>query len=130
MPKTKINSLAAAFIDFSQTGFIFKYINLKEGKRLMKAAIVFTGSGPLVILTSYESFTDPKLVAKLNAKGIRKYMGFELPVELCQKRYGEHYPVVINDLRQTDDLRVLDYDGHHVFLTFSFSEYGNEFKHE
>jgi hypothetical protein len=96
----------------------------------MKAAIVFTGSGPLVILTSYESFTDPKLVAKLNAKGVRKYMGFELPLELCQKRYGEHYPVVINDLRQTDDLRVLDYDGHHVFLTFSFSEYGNEFRHE
>ena len=96
----------------------------------MKAAIVFTGSGPMVILTSYESFTDPNLVAKLKAKGIQKYLGFEVPVELCQKRYGEHYPVVVNDLRQTDDLRVLDYDGHHVMLTLSFSDYGKEFRHE
>jgi hypothetical protein len=96
----------------------------------MKAAIVFTGSGPVVILTSYESFTDPRLVAKLKAKGIRKYLGFELAVDLCRKRYGEHYPVVVNDLRQTDDLRVLDYDGHHIFQTFPFDEYGQEFRHE
>jgi hypothetical protein len=96
----------------------------------MKAGIVFTGSGPLVILTSYESFTDSKLVEKLVAKGIKKYLGFEVPVELCQQRYGTHYPVVVQDLRQTDDLRVLDYDGHHIFLTFSFSEFGEEFRHE
>jgi hypothetical protein len=96
----------------------------------MKAGIVFTGSGPLVILTSYESFTDSKLVEKLQAKGIRKYLGFEVPLELCQQRYGTHYPVVVQDLRQTDDLRVLDYDGHHIFLTFSFSEFGEEFRHE
>ena len=96
----------------------------------MKAGIIFTGSGPLVILTSYESFTDSKLVEKLQAKGIKKYLGFEVPVELCKQRYGTHYPVVVQDLRQTDDLRVLDYDGHHLFLTFSFSEFGEEFRHE
>jgi hypothetical protein len=96
----------------------------------MKAGIVFTGSGPLVILTSYESFTDPKLIEKLNAKGIKKYLGFEIPLELCQQRYGTHYSVVVQDLKQTDDLRVLDYDGHHIFLTFSFSEFGQEFRHE
>ena len=96
----------------------------------MKAGIVFTGSGPLVLLTSYESFTDPNLIGKLDAKGIKKYLGYELPLELCQKRYGTHYPVVVQDLRQSDDLRVLDYDGHHIFLTFSFSEFGEEFRHE
>ncbi len=96
----------------------------------MKAGLVFTGSGPLVILTSHESFTDPKLADKLRAKGIKKYIGFELPVDLCKQRYGEHFPVVMNDLRQSDDLRVLDYDGHHIFLTFSFSEFGEEFRHE
>jgi hypothetical protein len=96
----------------------------------MKAGIVFTGSGPLVILTSYESFTDPGLVEKFKAKGIKKYMGYELPLELCEKRYGTHYPVIVQDLRQTDDLRVLDYDGHHIFLTFSFTEFGPEFRFE
>ena len=96
----------------------------------MKAGIVFTGSGPLVILTSHESFTDPKLADKLHAKGIKKYLGFEIPVELCKERYGNHFGVVVQDLKQTDDLRVLDYDGHHIFLTFSFSEFGEEFRHE
>jgi hypothetical protein len=67
---------------------------------------------------------------KLKANGIKKFIGYEVPLELCQKRYGEHYPVVLNDLRQTDDLRVLDYDGHHVMLTFSFTELGQPFTYE
>ncbi|MBW1991852.1 MAG: hypothetical protein JRI59_07015, partial [Deltaproteobacteria bacterium] len=82
------------------------------------------------ILTSYESFTDPGLVEKLKAKGIKKYLGFELPVELCKERYGQHFQVVLRDLRQSDDMRVLDFDGHHIFLTFSFSEFGQEFRYE
>lgn len=96
----------------------------------MKAGIIFTGSGPIVVLTSHESFTEADLVERLKAKGIRKFFGYEVPVELCQKRYGEHYPVVMQDLRQSDDLRVLDFDGHHVFLTFSFSDFGEEFRIE
>lgn len=96
----------------------------------MKAGIILTGSGPILVLTSYESFTDPKFVEKMRAKGVQKFMGYEVPLELCQKRYGEHYPVVLGDLRQTDDLRVLDYDGHHIFLTFSFKELGQPFINE
>lgn len=96
----------------------------------MKAGIIFTGSGPIVVLTSYDSFTNPGLVEKLKSKGIKKFFGYEVPLELCKKRYGEHFPVVMGDLRQTDDLRVLDYDGHHILLTFSFDEYGSYFKYE
>ena len=96
----------------------------------MKAGIIITGTGPIVVLTSYESFTDPEFVAKLEAKGIRKFIAYEVPLELCKQRYGEHYPVVLEDLRQSDDLRVLDFDGHHVYATFSFSEYGEQYRHE
>ena len=96
----------------------------------MKAGIIFTGSGPILVLTSYASFTDAKFAEKMKAKGIQKYMGYEVPLELCQQRYGEHYPVVLGDLRQTDDLRVLDYDGHHILLTFSFKELGKQFIYE
>jgi hypothetical protein len=28
----------------------------------MKAGIIFTGSGPLLVLTSYDSFTNPQFV--------------------------------------------------------------------
>jgi hypothetical protein len=96
----------------------------------MKAGIIFTGSGPILVLTSYDSFTDPGFVEKMKAKGVKKFMGFEVPLDVCQKRYGQHYPVVLNDLRQTDDFRVLDYDGHHIFLTFSFKELGAHFTYE
>ncbi len=96
----------------------------------MKAGIIFTGSGPILVLTSYASFTGVKFAEKMKAKGIQKYMGYEVPLELCRQRYGEHYPVVLGDLRQTDDLRVLDYDGHHILLTFSFKELGKQFIYE
>ena len=36
----------------------------------MKVAMLFTGSGPIVILTSHESITAPALLEKLKVKGI------------------------------------------------------------
>jgi hypothetical protein len=96
----------------------------------MKAGIYFTGSGPILILTSYDSLTDPKLVAKLGAKGIKKFITYEVPVDALPKKYGQHYNVVLGDLHQEDDLRVLDYDGHHVFLSFSFKDLGPPMHHE
>ena len=79
----------------------------------MKAGIFFTGTGPILILTSYESLDDPKLVEKLALKGIKKYIAYEIQEELVKQKYGKHYNVILGDLKQADDLRVLDYDGHH-----------------
>jgi hypothetical protein len=39
-----------------------------ERRIAMKAGIFFTGTGPILILTSYESLDDPKLVEKLAVK--------------------------------------------------------------
>ena len=86
----------------------------------MKAGIIFTGSGPLLILTTYESLTDPKLVEKLTNKGILKFIACEVPLDPVKVKYGTHFSVVMGDLKQTDDLRVLDYNGHHVSNSFSF----------
>ncbi len=47
-----------------------------------------------------------------------------------KERYGKHYNVILGDLNQTDDLRVLDYDGHHVFYNFSLNEIGEPIYHE
>ena len=88
----------------------------------MKAGIIFTGTGPILILTTYESFDDPKLVVKFDAKGIRKFIASEVPIEKAKTKYGNHFSVVMGDLSQTDDLRVLDYNGYNVFHNFSFSE--------
>ena len=36
----------------------------------------------------------------------------------------------LNDLLQEDDLRVMDYNGHHVFYNFSLRELGDPVLHE
>jgi len=90
----------------------------------MKAGIFFTGSGPVVIVTSYDSFTNPNLVKKLSSKGIKKFIAYNIPIEMTKEKYGHHYDAVMEDLKQEDDLRVLDYDGHHIFMKFSFKELG------
>jgi hypothetical protein len=96
----------------------------------MKAGIFFTGTGPILILTSYKSLNDPNLAEKLSLKGVKKYIAYEIPEDLVKHRYGQHFNVILGDLKQTDDLRVLDYDGHHVFYNFPLNEMGEPIYHD
>jgi hypothetical protein len=96
----------------------------------MKAGIFFSGTGPILLLTTYESLNDDKLVEKLTQKGIKKFIAYEVPVEMVKEKYGNHFNVILGDLKQSDDLRVLDYDGHHVFYNFSLKDLGEAVSHE
>jgi hypothetical protein len=96
----------------------------------MKAGIYFTGSGPILILTSYDSLVSPELVKKLSGKGIKKFIAYEVSVESLKQKYGKHYEAVLDDIKQEDDLRVVDYDGHHVYNEFSLKELGRPIFHE
>ena len=96
----------------------------------MKAGIFFTGTGPILILTTYDTFTETDFVNKLDAKGIRKFVAREVPVDRVKEKYGNHFQVVMGDLNQTDDLRVMDYNGHNVFYNFSFTEMSPPVYHE
>jgi hypothetical protein len=90
----------------------------------MKALMLLTGGGSMVILTSFTSPTASGLIEKLAGKGITKFIAYELPIELAQKRYGHHFAVVQQDLRESDDLRILDYNGERAFHLFRFDEMG------
>ncbi len=90
----------------------------------MKTIMLLTGNGPLVILTSFDSVTEPALLKKLESKGIDKFAAHEIPLDLSRARYGAHFTVVEHDLHETDDLRVLDYNGDRAFRLFSFDELG------
>ena len=96
----------------------------------MKAGIFFTGSGPILILTSFESLSDPQLVEKLTAKGIKKSIAYETADDVVREKYGKHYDVIMSDLQQEEDPRVLDGDGHHVFNNFSLENFGEPSYHE
>lgn len=96
----------------------------------MKTFLLLTGSSPLVVLTSHESIENSTLLEKLLTKGIDKFIAFEIPFEMAKQRYGWHFNVVANDLHETDDLRILDYNGDRAFKLFSFSELGEAHIHE
>jgi len=96
----------------------------------MKTAIIFTGTGPILILTSYNSLDDPNFTAKLKVKGVDKFIAHEIPFDRVKAAYGNHLNVVMGDLKQTDDLRVLDYNGYNILHNFSFSELGEPVYHE
>lgn len=97
---------------------------------MMNAVMIVTGGGAMVILTSHPSVTEPALVEKLAHKGIDKFIAFELNLELAKERYGGHFFVVARDLREADDLRVLDYNGNRAFRLFSFAEFGPPIMYE
>ncbi|MFH1136176.1 MAG: hypothetical protein V1816_08825 [Pseudomonadota bacterium] len=90
----------------------------------MKAGVIFTGTGPILILTSYESLVSEGFSSKLAQKGIKKYIAGEVDPEICRRRYGRHFDSIVADLGSAEDLRVLDYNGHNVFNLFSFDELG------
>lgn len=96
----------------------------------MKAVMLVTGGGALVVLTSYEAPTAAGFLAKLESKGIEKFIAHEIPLDLARARYGAHFGVVANDLRESDDLRVLDYSGDRAFRLFGFAELGPVIEYE
>jgi hypothetical protein len=90
----------------------------------MKSLLLLTASGPLLILTSHESLRDQKLLEGLKHKGIGKFVAFEVPLSLARERYGGHFQAVESNLHETDDLRILDFNGQRVFQLFRFDELG------
>jgi len=88
----------------------------------MKAAVVWTHTGPILVLTNAATFDDPDFVGALLSKGVDKFLATEVPTTLVEARYGERYQMTLNDMRQRDILRVVDEDGEQVALNFSVHE--------
>jgi hypothetical protein len=100
-----------------------------KGQR-MKAGIIITGSGSMLALTSCDSFEDPDFVNALRAKGINKYILFEVPEDIVKNRYGQHYFVALSDRLQSDVLRIVDIEGHRIFRNFDLGTLSLPICHE
>ena len=96
----------------------------------MKAGLLLSGSGALLYLTSHKKYMDDSLVKEFHKKGIDKFIAYEVPVEEAKDRYGAHYDIVMNDLNEIDDLRILDYDGSRVFHRFNLKKLKKPVIHE
>lgn len=96
----------------------------------MKCAMLVTGNGPIVIVTSYDSLENPDLLERLKEKGIPKFLAYEIPMALAEERYAGHFKKVMNGFTESDSLRVLDHNGHRAFNLFSWEELGTPLAHE
>ena len=95
----------------------------------MKAGVIFSGSGPILILTTGEDLVGEKVASWLGNKGIKKYIAYEVDLERCKRCYGQHYDATLKDVKQQDDLRCLDYNGQRVFELFPFEELSKPMYH-
>jgi hypothetical protein len=90
----------------------------------MKAAIIFSGTGPILIISTYENLLNENIATALKNKGMKKYILSEVSVEKCRELYGNHFALVAETMNPEGDIRVLDFDGSHVFINFSFKDMG------
>ena len=93
-----------------------------------RAFLIFTGTGPILVLSTYPELTDPRLVAKLQYKGISKFIAYEVELDAVRARYGQAFASISRDLDAVEDIRVLDFNGHQIMANFALSELGEPIK--
>ncbi len=97
--------------------------------RPTRAYLVFMGSGPILLLSTFPKLTDERLVSKLRYKGIDKFIAYEVDLEAVRDRYGEAFENVARDLGEVEDMRVLDFNGHQIMANFSLDKLGDPIKY-
>lgn len=90
--------------------------------------LIFTGSGPLLILSSFPQLTDERLVSKLRYKGIDKFIAYEVDMDAVRERYAASFDTVAQDLEGVEDMRVLDFNGHQIMTNFHLDRLGEPIK--
>jgi hypothetical protein len=93
-----------------------------------KAYLIFTGTGPILVLSTYPTLTDERLVGKLRYKGIDKFIAYAVDLEAVRARYPSSFESVTSDLESVEDIRVLDFNGHQIMANFSLDELGEPIK--
>ena len=92
------------------------------------AYLIFTGTGPILALSTYAELTDTRLQDKLRYKGTDKFIAYEVELEAVKLRYSHSFDSIIQDLADTEDMRVLDFNGHQIMANFSLDELGEPIK--
>ena len=93
-----------------------------------RAHLIFTANGPILVLSTYPSLTDERLIRKLGYKGIDKFIAYEVELEAVRKRYADSFASILGDLAGEADIRVLDFNGHQIMTNFSLHELGEPTK--
>ena len=93
-----------------------------------RSYLIFTGTGPILVLSTYPELTDERLIRKLRYKGINKFIAYEVESEAVRQRYQQSFESIVEDLQSVEDIRVLDFNGHQIMANFSLDELGSPIK--
>lgn len=96
----------------------------------MRSYLVLTENGALLVMTAHSSITGGPLLESLKHKGIEKFIAYEVPVDRLHQYYGLPLEIVAADIDRGKGLRVLDFDGPHIFDCVPFSELGSPIQSE
>ena len=102
---------------------------MSENQGGIRAYLIFTGSGPILVLSTYPALTDERLVSKLRYKGIDKFIAYEVNLDAVRSRYEHSFDNVAEDLERQEDVRVLDFNGHQIMANFSLDALGEPIKY-
>lgn len=91
--------------------------------------LIFTGTGPILVLSTYPRLIDERLVEKLRFKGIDKFIAYEVDTDAVRERYQDSFDSIAKDLGDEADIRVLDFNGHQIMANFSLDELGAPIKY-
>ena len=91
---------------------------------IKKAFLLQTATGPVVILTRYDSFKDAGLILALANRDIDKFEAHELPLSSVRAAYKEHFEHLATDPAISDELIVLDDEGDRVYRNVGLRELG------
>jgi len=96
----------------------------------MRSFLLLTETGPVLLLTKCSSITEEPVVERLNGRGIEKFIAFEVPVSRVHELYGVPFEVVAADIDLGREMRILDYNGPHIFSSFDFNDLGTPVHYE
>ncbi|MCG8459104.1 MAG: hypothetical protein MI919_22735 [Holophagales bacterium] len=97
-------------------------------KSRMRSYLIFTGTGPILAISTYPKLTDDRLLQKLRYKGIDKFIAYQVDLGPVEERYGQAFAAVAEDLEGSEDIRVLDFNGHQIMANFSLESLGDPIK--
>jgi len=94
-----------------------------------RSYLIFTGTGPILVLSTYPELTDERLLRKLRYKGISKFIAYEVDSGAVRTQYQQSFDSIVEDLESAEDIRVLDFNGHQIMANFSLDELGAPIKY-
>lgn len=94
----------------------------------VRSYLMFTGSGPILAISTYPKLTDERLLQKLRFKGISKFLAYQVDMDIVEEQYGQALRDISADLDGVEDLRVLDFNGHQIMANFSLDSLGDPIK--